>query len=77
MLISCMEEINSSTPSNEPKDEYTVSMNEAIEIAASFVSDKHIMPTTKGDSPTVKMAFSIKDKANEPLLSDVNHWQGL
>ena len=73
-LISCnVEELNTTASPDKAYDELTVSMNEALEIASSFVSEKGLIPMTKGANPSITSSFSIKDKTDEPLLHVINY----
>lgn len=54
-------------------DPYSVSMTDALSIASSFITDKGIAPQTRAEDLSVRTAFSINDKANEPLLHVVNY----
>lgn len=61
-------------PNYEPNnDSYSVSMNDALGIASSFMTEKVIIPATRAEDLSVSKAFSINDKANEPLLHVVNY----
>lgn len=73
-LISCsVEELNTTVSPDKAYDQYAVSMNEALDIASSFVSEKSLISKTKGSEPSVKFAFSIKDKTNRPFLHVINY----
>ncbi len=54
-------------------DSNSVSMTDALAIASSFMTDKGITPATRAEELSVRTAFSINDKANEPLFHVVNY----
>lgn len=54
-------------------DPFSVSMTDALSIASSFMTEKGIIPATRAEVLSVRKAFSIYDKTNDPLFHVVNY----
>ena len=76
-VISCNGKVYDYTPNSISSiNDYSVTIEEAMDIASSFVSKKGIISSTKSGSPSVKMAFSINDQSSNPLLHIINYEGG-
>lgn len=55
---------------------FTVSLNDALQIASTFMTEREIIPLTRAKDLSVKSYFSIPDKTNDPLIHVVNYNDG-